>query len=600
MANPNLTSGQVLPGFWGKVDYNAQGSGTAPTKRVLLWAYMGASAQWTPNVPRLPASQQEADDGGGRGSDTANGYAATVSQPEAQDAEVWCMPLTAPSGGVASTYALKVFVANTNPGKSGTLQFWINSVQLPAVGFSASDTASTIASALNDAINSNLDLPCTSTVSTDTVTVTYIHKGTTGEDLPMRCNISPNGSGVTLSPGSIALVGAPAGSAGSIAVTFGAQTVSAAIDPAVQTTAALAIAQVISAFNSDTYALYAVAGASGVATLLFANDRDVRRVSGQINTFTTTTINLGSGAQSAGTASTNGTVGTGAPSVSAALTNLAALGVFRSWASPFLDVTTIGAMATSIENASDGSISGQKQQTLTLCDNRAMTVAGAIPVATSPNLTTSAPHYALCWSPDCPVQNLAIAGRVAASRAGKWLDAPQFNWNGFQIKGSSRAPILGAFTAPSELVQNSALRTYALAPVVKGSSGNLEVIKGRTTSLANDKRLWAWSVEAQAAYHAVDLSLFYRSRFQGGSTVRFSDPKAPGIFDANSFKSATQERMAFWESNGNYDGAKLLSPAVKVSPNINNPFRFDVDFPESPVLDLDQVVFVSHFSQPST
>jgi hypothetical protein len=135
--------------------------------------------------------------------------------------------------------------------------------------------------------------------------------------------------------------------------------------------------------------------------------------------------------------------------------------------------------------------------------------------------------------------------------------------------------------------------------VVNGSSGFLEVVKGRTTSLANDKKLWAWSVEAQAAYHSVDLALFFRERFQGGSLVQFSEPKTADIFDAASFKSATQERMRFWESNGNYDGADKLKDAVKSSINVNNPFRVDVQYPESPVLDLDQVVFVGRFAQPS-
>jgi phage tail sheath gpL-like len=512
------------------------------------------------------------------------------------------MPISAPSGS-ASTYKLKVYVAGSNPAKAGTLQLCINSVQLPGVGFTTTDTNATIATALAASINSNLDLPCTASASTDTVTVTYIHNGTTGEDLPLRCFISPSGSGVELSVGQALFIGA-AGASGSVSFTFGAQTVTTAI---ANTTAASAIATAVAAsFNADTYSLYAKVdgGTNTQVNLFMANSRDVRRVSADILTTTTTTVNLGSGATdgtgSAASVTYNGTVGTGAPAISAALTNLSALGTFRSWASPWLDATTVGAMATNIEAASDGSISGQKQQHLTMCDARAISVAGALAPATTPNLTTTAPHYAVCWSPDCPVQGMGISARVAAARASKWLDTPQFNWNGFIVQGSSRAPILGAANIPSLLIQNSALRTYALAPVVKGDSGNLQVVKGRTTSLANDKRLWAWSVEAQAAYHAVDLALYFKSLFQGGSIVQYSEPKSPGIFDALSFKSATQTRMSFWEKNGNYDGAALLSPAVKAAPDGNNPFRMNVDFPESPVLDLDQVVFASHFSQPST
>ena len=108
MPNGNLTTGQVLPGFYGFVDYNAGGSGVAPALRALLWGYIGATAQRTPNQPFLPASQQEVNDACGRGSDLARMYSAAISQPEAQGAEVWLMPVVEPSGGVASIYKLKV------------------------------------------------------------------------------------------------------------------------------------------------------------------------------------------------------------------------------------------------------------------------------------------------------------------------------------------------------------------------------------------------------------------------------------------------------------------------------------------------------------
>ena len=67
MGNPNLSSGQVLPGFFGSVDYNGEGAGAGANNRVLLWGYVGATAQRTPNQPFLPTSQQDADDGCERG-----------------------------------------------------------------------------------------------------------------------------------------------------------------------------------------------------------------------------------------------------------------------------------------------------------------------------------------------------------------------------------------------------------------------------------------------------------------------------------------------------------------------------------------------------
>jgi phage tail sheath gpL-like len=604
MPDKNLTSGQVLPGFYGFLDYNAQGSGQAPSLRALLWGYVSASAQRIPNQPYLPASQQDADDGCGRGSDLASMYAATISQPESQGAEVWLMPIAEPSGGVQSTYKLTVFVSATNPSRAGTIQLWINSQPVPAVGFTPSDTDATIATALASAIGTMLDLPIASATATaGVITIAYRHKGTTGEDFPFRCNISPNGTGVTLSPGQILFATAVTG-IGSVQVNVGALAISTAVGGT--DTPAIVATKVAASFNSNAYPLTAVVDSVSTATvdLLFNNDYDVRRISAAIITSVGLTANLGSGATDGSGSPTsltyNGTTGTGAPALAQAVTNLGNLDPFRSWVVPWLDSNTLSTLATNIEASSDGSITGQKQQILTVCDFRPASVAGAIAPDVSPNLTATPPHYAICWSPDVPVKAVEIAARLAAARASKWIDTPAFNWNGFQVRGNGRSPILLPPTIPSVDAQNTALRTYALAPIIVGPSGNMEVVKGRTTSLANDKRLWAWSTEAQAAYHTTDLALFFRSRFLGGSIVRYSEPKAPGLFDQQSFKSATKERMRFWELNGNYDGADALAPSVKATPDVNNPFRMNIEYPESPVLDLDQIVFTGHFTQPST
>jgi hypothetical protein len=370
-------------------------------------------------------------------------------------------------------------------------------------------------------------------------------------------------------------------------------------------TPAIIAAAVVADWNADSYPLSAAVDGSSTAqaNLFFVNDRDVRRISAAVVSSTGTTVNLGSGATD-GTGSSasltyNGTLGTGAPTLTGALANLDKLDMFRDWAAPWLDTATVGALATKIEAASDGSITGQKQQELTIVDWRGSSTAGAIATGTSPNLTTAAPHYAICRCEDAPVQGMDLAARLAAARVSKWLDSPQFNWNGFQVKGNAQAPILLPATSPSPTTQNTDLKTYALAAIVKGPSGNLEVVKGRTTSLSTDRRFWAWSTAAQAAFHAVDLPAFLRTRFQGGSTVVNSEPKAAGIFDAASIKKAVQERMRFWEKTGNYDGADKFADFVDVKPDPNNPFRFNIKVPESPVLDLDQLVSSFQYVSPS-
>lgn len=604
--NDSLTSFQVLPGSFGKIQYNSQGGGTGPNTKLLIIATMGATAQRTPNRPFLPSSQQDADDGCEKGSEIAWAYEEALSQPEAQGCEAWLLPVVEPSGGVKSNYVFKVYIPGVNPTKPGTLQPWISSRQCPAIGFTTTDTAATIAAALRDSIKAMTNLPIdTANVvvqNVDEVLIPYRHKGATGEDLPFRINLSPNASGVNLAPARLKFTNAVT-TAGSVRVNIGSLVITTAI--ANLDTAAQVATKVAASFNADTYPVTAVVdgGDPTQVDLYFANDDDVRRVTASIITSTVVVVNAGSGntdgTGSASSFSYNGTLGTGIPSLTLAMANLDSADAYRSWTAPWLDTTTLGTLATKIEAASNGSITGQKFQHLTVADWQAYAVTGAIPPAVSPNLTTSDPHYAFLWSPDAPVKAFGLAARVAAARAALWFDTPNKNWNGFQVKGSDRAPILLPKRTPDMLSRNAALRTYALAPVTKGPSGNFEINKGRTTSLSVDRRLWAWSAEQQAVFHSIDLGNRFTQRFQGGSLMRFAPPRAPGLFDATSFIAVTQEAMRAWEDAGHYDGAAKLAADVKANPDPGNVFKMDVTYPESGVVDLDQVSYLGLFTSPS-
>lgn len=607
--NPNLTSGQMLPGYYGYVDYNVSGQAAAPNLRCLIWGFVAATALISPNQPFRPIDGTDAAQKCGSSScDAVRFYQAAVSQPQASGADVWIMPVVAPAGGTASTYALTVFLGSTNPTKSGTVQLWIASQMIGAVGFTTSDTATTIGAAIASAItalcNGSGNVPLASaSASSGIVTLTYFHKGTTGEDLPIRCVVTPNASGVNVSPAQ-ALFATSATGAGSVVVTVGAIAVTTAL--AGGETAAQIATKVAASWNANNYPLTAIVDGTTPAQVdfYFNNGYDVRRMSAAVVTTTGTTVNLGSGATSgtgsATSLSYNGTQGTGAPSLTQAITNLqTSQQWYRSWMSPWTDATTLGTLATYLEAAENGSITGQKLQILTAGDWQPLSVDGAIPPAVSPNLTTTPPHYAFGWAIDASVQVAELAARAAAARAAYWISAPQKNWNGFQFQGNAQAPILQPKNIPSFDTLNSALRTYALSPWIVGPSGNVEIVKGRTTSLAQDLRLWSWSCEAQAAYHIQDLQSYYPTIFNASSLVRYSDPKAPGIYDSQSFIDVTQARMRLWERQGNYDGADLLAPQVTSSPDNVNPNRENVDYPESPVLDLDQIVYTSHFTQPS-
>ena len=223
--------------------------------------------------------------------DLTRAYRATLSQPESQGAEVWLMPIVAPSSGVQSTYLLSVLGTPTKP---GTVQLWINSEAVPAVGFTTTDTASTIATNLAAAISSMLDLPIASAAAVSgVITITYKPKGTTGEDFPIRGRIDPAGSGINLSLGTLAFATNATG-AGTVRVAFGALSVSTAIANT-DTPTAIA-AKVVASSVADSYPLTAQVNSDPTkADLLLVNDKDVRRINAAVITSTGTTVNLGSG-----------------------------------------------------------------------------------------------------------------------------------------------------------------------------------------------------------------------------------------------------------------------------------------------------------------
>lgn len=98
--------------------------------------------------------------------------------------ETWIGVLDDNGTGVAATGTITV----TGPATSaGTLYLYLGGT-LVSVAVANGDVANTIAAAINSALNADLDLPVTSTVATNVVTVTHRHKGEVGNDFDMRLN----------------------------------------------------------------------------------------------------------------------------------------------------------------------------------------------------------------------------------------------------------------------------------------------------------------------------------------------------------------------------------------------------------------------------
>ncbi|HET7500652.1 MAG TPA: phage tail sheath subtilisin-like domain-containing protein [Kofleriaceae bacterium] len=96
--------------------------------------------------------------------------------------ELWIGVLADDAAGVAASGTITVTGAAT---KDGTIAGYFGGERIP-VGVRAGDANNTIAAAINTAISANPDLPITSTVAGNTLTVTFRHKGVVGTGYDIR------------------------------------------------------------------------------------------------------------------------------------------------------------------------------------------------------------------------------------------------------------------------------------------------------------------------------------------------------------------------------------------------------------------------------
>ncbi len=98
--------------------------------------------------------------------------------------ELWAIALDDLAAGQQATGTVTVSAA---PSGAGTVYLYVGGERVP-VGIAATDDANAVASAINTAINSSLDLPVIATVSTNVVTIKTRHKGEAFNGFDLRSN----------------------------------------------------------------------------------------------------------------------------------------------------------------------------------------------------------------------------------------------------------------------------------------------------------------------------------------------------------------------------------------------------------------------------
>lgn len=183
-----------VPLFYAEMD-NTQAGYFTQNKRALLIGQKLVAGTGLANTPYLVSTTDMAKTLFGTGSMLARMHAAYRAQDPF--GEVWCIAAADAGGGVQATGTITV----TGPATAaGTLNIYIAGQRIQ-VAVGASDVQNTIAASINTAINAATDLPVTSTVATNVVTLTCRWKGLTGNDISIQDSFRGFAGGESLPTG---------------------------------------------------------------------------------------------------------------------------------------------------------------------------------------------------------------------------------------------------------------------------------------------------------------------------------------------------------------------------------------------------------------
>jgi phage tail sheath gpL-like len=440
------------------------------------------------------------------------------------------------------------------------------------------DTDPTVAAAITYTIGvgtNPLSTVATTLLPFNNLVLTGRHAAQTSQDIPIVISFSNATTGIAVSPGTFTLAGNAAASPGvhSLLVT----TQSVAYLPVSGSTPTASATGFAAAINAASAYPVTAAASAGVVTLYLLNGRNWNRPS-VATTDGSQTIVLSAGV-----------LGVGLPNLTESLNQISKLDAFRIWVTDFVDSTSLSTLYSYIEQQANGRI--QKGQDLVFCDTERLTTAGAIPVSTTPQLTTS-PRYFLNWCSAIPQQGYEIAARVAAIITSQ--DYLPFNFMSAELKTTPNVPLLLPDPAvrPTDLDINAAIGTYFMTPIVVDSQQRLVISTGRTTAKPSaqiDARFAYWGLILTLDYFRDDLGAFLFERIKGKNIKLYSDPNTSNVITIEGVKGLIISRMFTWENLDLLDGADQLKDLVAVSQNPQNPSRVDATLPLRVPVPLEQI-----------
>lgn len=423
--------------------------------------------------------------------------------------------------------------------------------------------------------------------------LTYVTRGTDGNDATVGVHIPPEITGIAISPGLIRVTTAAAGASGSASTfTLACDTTFYVTSIPVATSANDAATLIAADINATTGPLSAAAAGPTVA-LYLRSDWYIKRLQIKSNedlggqTYTLYDRHDSAGAITsvstvAGTATYTGLQGAGAPSLVTLLDNRAKFGqAFQEWAIDYTDSTSTSAVYAHMELYGNGYYN--EGQRATYLSTQILEDAAAIATDASPDLGNS-------WRPSvgvyqgAPCMPGAYASQVAARLCA--TDLP-FNLDGFGLTSGTLEPLLPGRpeTDLSPPEQQVALASYKLFPL-KGDRGIVRIIRGKTCWTSTETKWGDWSYGRTFDAVRYGMRIFLNARFAGrvlftgGGTIR-----VPNGFETTDVKNAIGEYLDAIDGIL-VDGAARLKQYIEVEPVSGNPGFLRVYFRIAPPREL--------------
>ena len=426
-----------------------------------------------------------------------------------------------------------------------------------------------------------------------TLPLLYVTRGADGNDLPVLVEIPPEVTGVSVSPGSLAVTTTALGASGSPSL-FVLQDDSTVYPVAIPvgTTPAQAAALIAAAINTTTGPLSASAAGNQVALfyrsgwytkkLQVSSTEDAagqtyslvdrHNAAGSITSVSTT----------AGNPALTGLSGAGVPNLTALLSNASKKdGGFSEWSVDYLDSTSTSAIYAHVELYGNGFY--QKNQRITYVSTDPLETARLVATSATPQLGNS-------WRYSVGVaQGAACSGGAYSAQVGARLCATDlpFNMDGMQLVSGGIAPMLPG-RSETDLTPTSedvALGTFHLFPL-RGASGVVTITRGKTTWTASNTEWGDWSYGRTFDAVRYGMRAFLNRRFKGrvlfrgGGTVR-----VPNGFTAQDVKDAIGEYLDSIDGVI-CDGARDLKKYIAVEPSRTDAGFLRIFFRERPPREL--------------